>query len=184
MPVNAIAMPYLLQVSITWSSRMEPPGCAMYGNAGLVSRARRCRRTGKKASEPTVTSGLLCNPRLLLLQRQNLRLDLEGLLPYALCQYVLVLVGDIDINRIVAVRTADVVDKLQTEDLRMLAQAPVVRLAARQTGAVDAALLARADADCLTVLDIADRVGLRVLQGDQARRSCPASPAPAVPCSR
>ena len=112
-------------------------------------------------------AGLLCNPRLLLLQRQNLRLDLEGLLPYALCQYVLILVGDIDINRIVAIRTADVVDKLQTEDLRMLTQAPVVRLVARQTGAVDAALLTRADADCLSVLDIADRVGLRVLQGNQ-----------------
>ena len=30
MPVNAIVMPYLLQTSITLSSRIEPPGCAMY----------------------------------------------------------------------------------------------------------------------------------------------------------
>ena len=29
MPQNAIAMPYLLQVSITCASRMEPPGCTM-----------------------------------------------------------------------------------------------------------------------------------------------------------
>ena len=49
----------------------------------------------------------------------------------------------------------------------MLPQEPVIGLAARESGAVDAALLARAHADGLAVLDIADRVGLGVLQRNQ-----------------
>ena len=49
----------------------------------------------------------------------------------------------------------------------MLAQEPGVRLGAGQTGAVDAGLLARAHADGLPVVGIADGVGLGVLEGDQ-----------------
>ena len=49
----------------------------------------------------------------------------------------------------------------------MLAEIPVVRLLSRQTGAVDAALLACAHADGLTVLDVADGVGLGVFQRDE-----------------
>ena len=49
----------------------------------------------------------------------------------------------------------------------MLAQIPVVRLLSGQTRAVDAALLTRAHADGLTVLDVADGVGLRVLERDE-----------------
>ena len=55
----------------------------------------------------------------------------------------------------------------------MLAQEPVVRLVARQTRAVDAALLARAHADGLAVLHIADGVGLGVLQGDEGDEHVP-----------
>ena len=54
MPVNAIAMPYLLQVSITLSSRIEPPGCAM--NSTPLLRARSMLSpNGKNASLPTET---------------------------------------------------------------------------------------------------------------------------------
>ena len=49
----------------------------------------------------------------------------------------------------------------------MLAEIPVVRLVAGQTGAVDAALLAGAHADGLTVLHVADGVGLGIFQGDE-----------------
>ena len=35
--MNAIAIPYLLQVSITLSSRIEPPGCAMYSTPLLCA---------------------------------------------------------------------------------------------------------------------------------------------------
>ena len=117
----------------------------------VVAEREECVRTDGDA-------GLRCNPCFLLLCGQRLRLDLELSLPYALCQNVLILVGDVDVNRVVAVRTADTVDKLETQYLRMMAQEPVVRLVARQAGAVDAALLARTDADGLTVLDVADGV--------------------------
>ena len=49
----------------------------------------------------------------------------------------------------------------------MLAQEPVVGLAARQPRAVDAALLTGADADRLAVLDVADGVGLGVFERDE-----------------
>ncbi len=49
----------------------------------------------------------------------------------------------------------------------MLAQPPDVRLVARQAGAVDAALLARADADALAAPGVADRIGLGVFESDQ-----------------
>ena len=52
----------------------------------------------------------------------------------------------------------------------MLPEPPVVGLVARQTRAVDAALLARADADALTILHIAYGVGLGVLEGDHGNR--------------
>ena len=54
MPQNAIAIWYLLQVSMTCPSRMEPPGCTM-----AVTPLRRARSmlspNGKKASLPRET---------------------------------------------------------------------------------------------------------------------------------
>ena len=54
MPVKAMTTLYLLAVSITWSSRTEPPGWTIYWTPD-----RRARSTlspkGKKASEPKVT---------------------------------------------------------------------------------------------------------------------------------
>ena len=49
----------------------------------------------------------------------------------------------------------------------MTAQPPVVCLVARQARAVDAALLTRAHADGLTILHVAHRIRLRVLQRDE-----------------
>ena len=51
---NAITMPYLLAVSMTWSSRMEPPGSTMYWTPDFLARSTLSPK-GKKASEPTVT---------------------------------------------------------------------------------------------------------------------------------
>ena len=51
----------------------------------------------------------------------------------------------------------------------MAAEIPVVRLLSRQTGAVDAALLACAHADGLSVLDVADGVGLGVFERDEGK---------------
>ncbi|MPN49437.1 hypothetical protein SDC9_197058 [bioreactor metagenome] len=44
----------------------------------------------------------------------------------------------------------------------MLPQIPVVRLIPRQTGAVDSGLLAGADTDGLSILNIANRIGLGI----------------------
>ena len=47
-------MPYLLAVAMTWSSRMEPPGSAMYCTPDFLARSTLSPK-GKKASEPQVT---------------------------------------------------------------------------------------------------------------------------------
>ena len=74
---------------------------------------------------------------------------------------------DIHIDGVVAVGTADTIDEGQVHHFRMLAQPPDVGLVTCQTGAVDTALLTGTDTDGLTVLHVADRVRLRILQGDQ-----------------
>ena len=54
MPVNAIAIPYLLQQSITVSSRIEPPGSAIYETPLLCARSM-LSSNGKNASDPKDT---------------------------------------------------------------------------------------------------------------------------------
>ena len=91
------------------------------------------------------------------------------MLPRAVGEHIVALVGEVDIDGVVAVRTADAVHERESEHLRMAAEIPVVRLLPRQTGAVDAALLARAHADGLSVLHIADGVGLGVFERDEGK---------------
>ena len=106
-------------------------------------------------------------PGCLLLTRQRLGALGEELLPGAIGQHIVVVVGDIDVNGIVAVSTADAGHERQGHHLRMLAQPPDVSLLTGQTCAMDAALLSGTDADSLTILDIAHRIGLRVLERDK-----------------
>ena len=54
MPVKAITIPYLLQVSITRSSLTDPPGSAIYFTPLLCARSM-LSLNGKKASDPSVT---------------------------------------------------------------------------------------------------------------------------------
>ena len=110
---------------------------------------------------------ILGNPFLFLFAREHLRPHLEELLPFALGQHVVVVVRDVDVNRVVAVGAADAVDEGQRHHLRMLPQPPDVGLVACQPCAVDAALLPCTDADGLSVLHVADGVRLRVLQRDE-----------------
>ena len=110
--------------------------------------------------------GLLRDPLFLLGQGQRLRTLGEPLLPLAIGQNVLVLVRRVNIDSVVAVRTANVFNELQTQNLRMLAQIPVVSFIAGKTRAMDAALLAGADTDCQAVLHVAHGVRLGVLQRD------------------
>ena len=79
----------------------------------------------------------------------------------------MLVLGDVYINGVVAVGTTDAFLEGQGHHLRMLAQPPDVGLVASQTGTVDAALLTGADADSLTVLDVADAVRLCIFQRDE-----------------
>ena len=49
-----MVMPYLSAVSITWSSRMDPPGWTMYSAPLFLARSTLSSK-GKNASEPQVT---------------------------------------------------------------------------------------------------------------------------------
>ena len=77
------------------------------------------------------------------------------------------LLTDVHVNGVVAVRTADALLKRQIQHLLVLTQPPVVGLLPRQTGAMNPTLLTCAHADDLAVLRIADRVRLRVFQRDE-----------------
>ena len=92
-------------------------------------------------------AGHLGDPIFLFLLCQHIGLHFEGVLPHAFGQHVVVLVGDIDVDGVIPVRAADVVYELQPQNLGVLTQPPDIRLVARQTGAVDAALLAGTYAD-------------------------------------
>ena len=54
MPVKAMTMPFLLHSSMTRSSRMEPPGWAMYFTPEAKARLMLSLK-GKKASLPKAT---------------------------------------------------------------------------------------------------------------------------------
>ena len=71
-------------------------------------------------------------PCLLLLHGEHLRLLLEELLPCALCQHVVVLLADVNVDCVVAVGTAYAVNERQVHHLRVLAQPPDVGLVACQ----------------------------------------------------
>ena len=49
-----MTIPYLSAVSMTWSSRMEPPGCTIYCTPDCLARSTLSPK-GKNASEPRVT---------------------------------------------------------------------------------------------------------------------------------
>ena len=92
----------------------------------------------------------------------------EELLPESVGQHVVVVVGDVDINGVVAISTANAFHERQRHHFRMLAKPPDISLLSGKTCAMDAALLTGTDADGLSVLHIAHGVRLRVLQRNQA----------------
>ena len=65
--------------------------------------------------------GHLIQPCTLLLLGEYRRFYLKGLLPYAVCQHIHVLVANVNVNGVVAVRTLDTVHELQVQHLRSLA---------------------------------------------------------------
>ena len=111
--------------------------------------------------------GVLGYPFLLLLHGQHFGFLLEEPLPCSFGQHVVVLVADIHVDGVVAVSAAYAVNERQVHHFRMLAQPPYVGLVACQTCAVYAALLSGTDAYGLSVLHVAYRVALSVLQRDK-----------------
>ena len=112
--------------------------------------------------------GILGNPFLFLCQRQHLGFLSEELLPSTIAKNVIVLIlRDIHIYGVIAVSSADSLLERQVQHLRMLAQPPDVGLLTSQTCTVDTALLTGTDTDSLSVLHIAHRVTLCVLQSYQ-----------------
>ena len=183
MPVKHMVMPWWLQAV---DDVVISDGAARLGDvldAGLEG-ALHVVAEGEEGVGADSYVVQLGDPFFLFFTGQHFRLDLERLLPDALRQDVLIFVRGIHVNGVVPIGAADAVHELETQHLGMLPQPPVVRLVACQTGAVDAALLAGAHADGLTVLDVADGVGLGVFQGDEADDQVNALRSPAGPCSR
>ena len=89
------------------------------------------------------------------------------LLPNALGANVLFVLIDIAVDHVVAIGAAECGQKRKIQHLLVLAQKPGVGFGAGKARAVNAGLLTRANADCLTVYGEADRVGLRIFEGDE-----------------
>ena len=106
---------------------------------------------GEESIGTDADTALCCDPGLFLCSGQRFGPDSEGLLPGTVSQNVVALVGKINVDGIIAVRSADTLDELQGKHLRVLAEKPVVCLLSGQPRAVDAALLPGTDAHSLSV---------------------------------
>lgn len=137
MPVNAMAMPYLLHVSMTLSSRIEPPGCCNKFYAALVRAlnvvAEREERVAATETPLNVASQAAFSSRV-----NTSGFSVKNCCQTPSAQHVVMLLTDVHVNGVVAVRTADALLKRQIQHLLVLTQIPDVRLVARKTRAVDA----------------------------------------------
>mgnify|MGYP001064455127 CR=1 FL=1 len=110
----------------------------------------------------------LCNPSLFLFASQRFRFFSEEVFPYAVSQYILIIIGDVNVDGVVAVGAAYSVNEREVHYFRVLAQPPYIGLVSCEACAVDTALLTCSDTDGLSVLNVAHRVALGVFQGDEA----------------
>lgn len=94
----------------------------------------------------------LGDPGFLFFPCERFRFFREQVLPDAVGQDVFVVIGDVDVDGVVTVRTADIVAERQVQDFRVLAEPPDIGLVAGQARAVDAGLLASTDADVMPSL--------------------------------
>ena len=128
---------------------------------------------GKNASEPRDTP--LCRSSHARFSSfvKTSGFTLKISLPGAVAQHVVGILADVDVDRVVAVRALDAVHERKVQDLRALTEEPVVRLASGEAHAVHAGLLSGADADRLSVLRVADGIGLRIFQRDEGDEKVP-----------
>ena len=110
---------------------------------------------------------VLSNPLLAFFTCQRLWTFCEELLPYTILQYIFILIRDVDIDCVISISTANILLKWEVYHLWTLAQPPFVSLATCQASTMDAALLSSSNTNRLSVLDIANRITLRVLQSNQ-----------------
>ncbi len=134
MPQNAMTMPYLLQVSMTCWSRMEPPGWTM-----AVTPERRARSMlspkGKKASEPRQTPVTWLRYSFLFLRGQGGGLLGEGLGPDIVADDILGVYRRYTHQwRCRGWAWQDIVTEGQVQHLVHVAQLPVVGLLAPPDG--------------------------------------------------
>ena len=67
---------------------------------------------------------------------EHLRLYLECVLPYALSQYIIMLVRNVNVDSVISVRTSYVVNELKSQNLWVLSEPPDVSLVSCQSCAV------------------------------------------------
>ena len=153
-----MVMPYLSQVSITWSSRTD---LRLVLCIPLRSYAHvlYCHQMGRKHPNPMIPPSWYPAMRAFL-RESALPVFCEELLPDAVSQNIFMIVTDIDINCIITICTADFFYPRQIHYFRMLAQIPYIRFITGKTCTVDAALLAGTDADSLPVFYITNRITL------------------------
>jgi hypothetical protein len=109
----------------------------------------------------------LTHPRLLLLLVQLQTLDgVKERLPLLLLSALEHLAGDEQVDGVGLVCAFGALLEGEGEDAGVVAEPPEVGFRPGETGAVDARLLAGAEADDGAVLGVCDRVGLGVLEGE------------------
>ena len=136
------------------------------GNAGsartfdVVAEGEECVGSQSHAGDAVKVS-------LLFFLGQFFRTGGEVILPYIVAQNVFALIGDVNIDDIVTVGSAESGQEGESQYLGMTAEVPDVSLVAGQSGAVDSGLLTCAYTDRLTVNGEAYGIGLGVLEGDE-----------------
>ena len=112
-----------------------------------------------KGEESIATQGYaveLGNPGFLFFPRERFRFFGEQILPDTVGQDVFIVVRDVDVDGVIAVRTADIVTERQVQNFRILTEPPDIGFVTSQARAVDAGLLTSTDADGHAVFDVAD----------------------------
>ena len=168
MSVKHMTISWALQASMTLSSRMELPGWATYLTP--------LRKPLDVVTEGEESIGSQCHiliagePGLLLFHSEDLGLNCEKGFPLAVVQDIHILLANVKVDGIVAVRAADALLEGEIQDLGTLSQVPVVGFLAGKACAVDAGLLTGTDTDSLSALDKAHGIALGVFESDQGDR--------------
>ena len=123
-------------------------GLCDVGDAGLVvtlnvvrEREERVRTDGDTGDGREVRSLVFAEERSRLFGEQGF--------PFSIADDVFIVLGQVDVDGVVSLRTADTVFEREVQDLLGLAEEPVVGFVAGKAGAVDPGLLSGTDTDGL-----------------------------------